>query len=105
MRVTSAAFERSVLEAPRASVGAGSVSLSEDQADCWPHCRSLFEIVHVKFRFNGTALISTCPNCAIVTVGEWCAAESNILDIAQHYPLRAGAVGQGGTRRRDSLED
>jgi hypothetical protein len=106
MRVTSAAFESSVLEAPRASVGAGSMSLSEDQADCCPHCRSLFEIVHVKFRFNGTALISTCPNCAIVTVDEWCAAESNILDIdiAKKLAISARGFWQGVATRMDTLD-
>jgi hypothetical protein len=81
MRVTSAAFESSVLEAPRAGSGAALMSLSEDQADCCPHCRSPFEIVHVKFRFNGTALISTCPNCAFASVDEWCVAESKILNM------------------------
>jgi hypothetical protein len=70
MRVTSAAFESSVL-ASRASAEAALMSLSKDQADYCPHCRSLFEIVHVKFRFNSIAMIATCPNCAIVSVDEW----------------------------------
>ena len=63
MRVTSAAFERSVL-ASRASAEA------KDKADFCPHCRSPFEIVIVKFSFNGTAMIVTCPNCAIARVDE-----------------------------------
>jgi hypothetical protein len=66
VRVTSAAFERSVL-ASRAS----AESLSEDKADFCPHCRSPFEIVIVKFRFDGTAMIATCPNCAVASVDEW----------------------------------
>jgi hypothetical protein len=69
MRVTSAAFERSIL-ASRASGEAALMSLSGDQADFCPHCRSPFEIVHVKFRLNGTAMIATCPNCAIAHVDE-----------------------------------
>jgi hypothetical protein len=80
MRVTSAAVESSVLEASRASGEAALMSLSEDQADFCPHCRSLLEIIHVRFRFNGTAMIATCPNCAIACVQEWRAAESKILD-------------------------
>jgi hypothetical protein len=63
VRVTSAAFERSVL-ASRASAEA------KDKADFCPHCRSPFEIVIVKFSFNGTAMIVTCPNCAIARVDE-----------------------------------
>jgi hypothetical protein len=70
MRVTSAAFESSVL-ASRASAEAALVSLREDQADFCPHCRSPFEIVIVKFRLNGTAMVATCPNCAIASVDEW----------------------------------
>jgi hypothetical protein len=80
MRVTSAAVESSVLEASRASGEAALMSLSEDQADFCPHCRSLLEIIHVRFRFNGPAMIATCPNCAIACVDEWRAAESKILD-------------------------
>jgi FPC/CPF motif-containing protein YcgG len=64
VRVTSAAFERSVL-ASRASAEA------KDKADFCPHCRSPFEIVIVKFRLNGTGMVATCPNCAIARVDEW----------------------------------
>ena len=70
MRVTSAAFESSVL-ASRASAEAALMSLREDQADFCPHCCSPFEIVIVKFRLNGTAMVATCPNCAIASVDEW----------------------------------
>jgi hypothetical protein len=46
--------------------GLKTTTLSEgDLADFCPYCRSPFEIIHVKFRFNGTAMIATCPNCAI----------------------------------------
>ena len=47
------------------------MSLREDQADFCPHCRSPFEIVIVKFRLNGTAMVATCPNCAVASVDEW----------------------------------
>ena len=70
MRVTSAAVESSVLKASRASGVAAVTSLSEEQADFCPHCRSPFEIVIVKFRLNGTAMVATCPNCAIASVHE-----------------------------------
>jgi hypothetical protein len=70
MRVTSAAFESSVL-ASRASAEAALMSLSKHQADFCPHCRSPFEIMIVKFRFNGTAMIAACPNCAFAHVDEW----------------------------------
>jgi hypothetical protein len=104
MRVTSAAFESSVLEAPRVSGGAALKALSEDQADCCPHCRSPFEIVHIKFRFNGTAMIATCPNCAIASVEEWRAAESKILDNAKKLAVTARGFWQGVASRMDSLD-
>src|SRR5258708_310021 len=66
----SPAFESSVL-ASRASAEASLMSLNEGKADFCPHCRSLFEIVYVKFRLDGTAMIATCPNCAIASVDEW----------------------------------
>jgi hypothetical protein len=55
------------------------MSLSEDQADCCPHCREPFEIVHVKFRLNGTATVACCPNCAIVSADVLPAAELQII--------------------------
>jgi hypothetical protein len=102
--VTSAAFESSLLEASsRASGGAALMSLSEDQADFCPHCRSLLEIIHVRFRFNGTAMIATCPNCAIACVHEWRAAESKILDNAKKLAITTRAFWHG-VARMDSLE-
>jgi hypothetical protein len=80
MRVTSAAVESSVLEALRASGDAALTGLSEDKADFCPHCRSLLEIINVRFRFNGTAMIATCPHCANACVDEWRAAESKTHD-------------------------
>ena len=56
------------------------MSLSEDQADCCPHCRKRFEIVHVRFRLNGTAMVACCPNCAMVSVDVFPAAGLQIID-------------------------
>jgi hypothetical protein len=103
MRVTSAAVESSVLKASRASGVAAVTSLSEEQADFCPHCRSLFEIVHVTFRFNGTAMIATCPNCAIACVDEWRAAESKILDNAKTLAITTQGFWDG-IARMDSFE-
>ena len=63
------------------------MSLSEDQADCCAHCRKLFEIVHVKFRLNGPAMIACCPNCAMVSADVWPAAESQIIDKAKKLAI------------------
>ena len=104
MRVTSAAFESSVLEAPRASVGAGSMSLSEDQADCCPDCRKPFEIVHVKFRLSGTAMIACCPNCARASVDVWPAAESQIIDKAKKLAITTWGYWQRAAIWMDSLD-
>jgi hypothetical protein len=59
------------------------MSFSEDQADCCPHCRRPFEIVFVRFGFGRTAMISCCPNCAMVSADVWRAAESKSLDNAK----------------------
>jgi hypothetical protein len=64
----------------RASGEAALMSLTEDQADFCPHCRSLLEIINVRFRFNGTAMIVTCPRCANACVDEWRGAESKTHD-------------------------
>jgi hypothetical protein len=61
--------------------------LGEDQADCCPHCRKPFEIVHVEFRLNGTAMIGCCPNCAIVSVDVVPAAESQIIEKAKKLAI------------------
>jgi hypothetical protein len=70
------------------------MSLSEDQADCCPECRKPFEIVHVKFRLSGTAMIACCPNCARVSVDVWPAAESQIIDMAKKLAITTRAFWQ-----------
>jgi hypothetical protein len=47
------------------------MNLREDRGDFCPHCRSPFEIVIVRFRLTGGAMVATCPNCAIASVDEW----------------------------------
>jgi hypothetical protein len=71
--------------------------VDEDESDFCPHCRSPFEIVIVKFRFNGTAMVATCPNCAIASVDEWRA--DNVKKLA----ITAGGFWQG-VGRMDSLD-
>jgi hypothetical protein len=93
MRMTSAAFESSLIEAARASDAAALTSLSEDESDCCPHCRSPFEIIHLEFRFNGTAMIAACPNCAIASVDEW-RPQSKILDKAKMVAAIIRGFGQ-----------
>jgi len=58
------------------SVSTRPESLREDQADFCPHCQSRFEIVCVKFRFTGAAMIATCPNCAAASAERRGASES-----------------------------
>jgi hypothetical protein len=96
--VTSAAFESPVLEASRASAEAALMRLSKNQADFCPHCRSPFEIMIVKFRLNGTAMIATCPNCAIACVDEWRA------DNVKKLLIIVRGFWQGVATRMDSLD-
>jgi hypothetical protein len=70
------------------------MSLSEDQADCCPHCRMPFEIVHVKFRLSGTAIIACCPNCAMVSADVLPTAESQIIDKAKKLAINNGPFGR-----------
>jgi hypothetical protein len=98
VRVTSAAVESSVLEASHARGGAAVISPNEDQADFCPHCRSPFEIVHVQFRFNGTAMIAACPNCATASVDERRGAESKILDHAKKLAINTRGFWHGVAR-------
>jgi hypothetical protein len=34
--------------------------------DRCPHCEMTLQIICVRFQWNGTAIVSTCPNCAEV---------------------------------------
>jgi hypothetical protein len=70
------------------------MSLSEDQADCCPHCRKRFEIVLVRFRLNGTAMVACCPNCAMVSVDVFPAAGLQIIDKAKKLATATRAFWQ-----------
>ncbi|MFY9957967.1 hypothetical protein [Bradyrhizobium sp.] len=76
--------------------------MSADQADdrC-PYCRSSFEIVFVKFKISGAAMIASCPNCAIVSA-ESC-PESKILDEAKQLASITRSFWLGVVSRMDSL--
>src|ERR1700688_1316199 len=83
-----------------------SMSLSEDQADCCPHCRKPFAIVHVKFRLNGTATVACCPNCAIVSADVLPAAELQIIFKAKKQLAKVTAFWQKvGAPIMDSTND
>jgi hypothetical protein len=75
------------------------MSFSED--DYCPHCRRPFEIVVVKFRFGGIAMVARCPNCAIAE--EWRAAESKTLDSARKMPRITRGFWRGAASKMDSL--
>jgi hypothetical protein len=92
-----AAFESSVLASPTSPEP--TVTSLSDQADFCPNCRNPFEIVTVKFRINGTAMIVACPNCAIAS--KWRAAKS--LDNAKTLAINAQVFWRG-IARMDSFE-
>ena len=71
--------------------------ISEDQADCCPYCRRPLEILFVKFRIGGTAIIASCANCGIAQADEWRAAESKALDKAKTLARNAWRLWQGST--------
>jgi hypothetical protein len=67
-----------VKEPPTAKTVASARVMNEEQADYCANCRIRFEIVSVKFKFGGVAMVAHCPNCAAVV--EWPTAKSEILD-------------------------
>jgi hypothetical protein len=77
--------------------------ISEDQADCCPYCRRPLEILFVKFRIRGTAIIASCANCGIAHADEWRAAESKALDKAKKLASNSWSLWQGSTGSMVSL--
>ena len=77
--------------------------ISEDQADCCPYCRRPLEILFVKFRIRGTAIIASCANCGIAHADEWRAAESKALDKAKKLASNSWSIWQGSTSSMVSL--
>ena len=77
-------------------------SISEDQ-DCCPYCRRPLEILFVKFRIRGTAIIASCANCGIARADEWRAAESNALDKAKTLARNTWSLWQGSASSMVSL--
>jgi hypothetical protein len=78
--------------------------MSEDQADCCPHCRSALDIVFVKFGFGGTTMIARCPNCSMATPEVWYVGESKSLDNAEELARITRGFWQGVAIRMDSLD-
>jgi hypothetical protein len=68
---------------------------SEDHADCCPYCRRPLEILFVKFRIRGTAIIASCANCGIAQADEWRAAESKALDKVKALARKSWSLWQG----------
>jgi hypothetical protein len=68
---------------------------SEDQADCCPYCRRPLEILFVKFRIGGTAIVASCANCGIARADEWRAAESKTLDNAKKLARNTRGLWRG----------
>jgi len=77
-------------------------SISEDQ-DCCPYCRRPLEILFVKFRIRGTAIIASCANCGIARADEWRAAESKALDKAKKLARNTWSLWQGSASSMVSL--
>jgi hypothetical protein len=78
--------------------------MSEDQADCCPHCRSALDIVFVKFGFGGTTMIARCPNCSMATPEVWYVGESKSLDNAEELARITRGFWEGVAIRMDSLD-
>jgi hypothetical protein len=55
------------------------------------------EILFVKFRIGGTAIIASCAKCGIAQADEWRAAGSKILDKVKTLARNAWSLWQGST--------
>jgi hypothetical protein len=77
------------------------MSFSKD--DYCPHCRSSFDILVVKFRFGGIAMVAHCQNCAIASTEEWPAAESKPFDDAKPMASITRGFCRGVASRMRSL--
>jgi hypothetical protein len=76
---------------------------TEQVDDRCPYCRSSFEIVGVKFRLSGVAVITACPNCAIASAAECSSKKSKFLGEANQPSGTTRGVWQGIVSRMDSL--
>jgi hypothetical protein len=79
--------------------------ISEDQADCCPYYRRPLEILFVKFRIGGTAILASCANCGIAQADEWRAAESKTLDKRERRREMLGAFGKDRPAWSHSIDD
>jgi len=61
-------------------------------ADHCPHCRHALEIVGVKFKLTGAAVISACPNCGIAI-----AENSNKRELKESWGATLARVQQDST--------
>ena len=68
--------------------------IEQPSDDLCPHCRGPFEIVGVKFRFRGTAMVASCPNCALI----WTTAKT-----IPNNQEKSGGIWQGTVNMLDQL--
>jgi hypothetical protein len=54
--------------------------IEQKSDDLCPHCRGPFEIVVVRFGFRSTAMVASCPNCALAAPDKWGTAKTKIPD-------------------------
>jgi hypothetical protein len=77
------------------------VNASEKQSDLCLHCHSPFEILFVKIGFGCTAMIASCPNCALACPDNWGTANTKTLD---HWE-KSARISRGIWQRTVSMLD
>ena len=68
--------------------------IEQQSDDLCPHCRGPFEIVVVKFGFRSTAMVASCPNCALI----WTTAKT-----IPNNQEKSGGIWQGTVNMLDQL--
>jgi hypothetical protein len=68
--------------------------IEQQSDDLCPYCRGPFEIVGVKFRFHSTAMVASCPNCALI----WTTAKT-----IPNNQEKSGGIWQGTVNMLDQL--
>ena len=66
--------------------------IEQQSGDLCPYCRGRFEIVVVRFRFRCTAMVASCPNCALAAPDSWSSAKAIRINQQKSVGISAGFV-------------
>jgi hypothetical protein len=77
--------------------------IEQQSDDLCPYCRGPFQIVVVKFGFRSTAMVASCPNCALAAPDIWGTAKTKIPNDQEKSGGISGGIWQGTVNMLDQL--